>query len=60
VHGTHDLRFRVSDHEPNEKTAAWMSKVDCQDIRTTDVLIDARQAGFSCLDTFIRLPGSLS
>ena len=60
VHGTEDLRFRVSDHEPNEKTAAWMARVDCRDIRTTDVLADVRAAGFGALTTFLQLPVSLS
>lgn len=60
VHGTEDLRFRVSDHEPNEKTAAWMARVDCRDIRTTDALADVRAAGFDALNTFLQLPSTLS
>lgn len=60
VHGTEDLRFRVSDHEPNAKTAAWMARVDCRDIRTTDVLLDVRTDGFGAINAFLKLPDSLS
>lgn len=60
VHATEDLRFRVSDHEPNEKTAEWMRRVDCRDIRTQDVLADVRTDGFFAINAFLQLPESLT
>jgi putative phage-type endonuclease len=60
VHGREHLRFRVSDHEPNLKTADWMARVDCRDIRTGDVLLDVRSDGFGAINAFLMLDSSLS
>lgn len=60
IHGTEGHRFRISDHEPNDKTAAWMARVDCRDVRTTDVLADVRAGGFASIDAYLLLSDSLS
>lgn len=60
VHGREHERFRVSDHEPNAKTAAWMERANCRDIRTGDVLLDVRSDGFGAINAFLMLDSSLS